>query len=249
MTHRKIAVLICKLDASGTDAANPIVTIAGYVGILSGWLDFEVRARAVLDQFGVKLLHAKEFYDTDGDFRGWTRDKKEHFARQLQECIVGRLELGITTSLVKAEFLKMKRERNVGHNESPMGFCLRHSMARLLGDVIMQEAFAKGYDLTIVHEDGDANAGDAQRIFNLLKALSPWHNKVLLSFGFADKGSSVGLQIGDFLAVTSRKYVGKHSATDGYPEQPTILSILRDGIFLIDDVVTGWLSESQAQSS
>src|SRR5689334_21046002 len=76
---RLIAVLVCKLDASGTDAANPVITMAGYVGLLSGWLDFEVRARKVLDDYGVCVLHAKEFYDTDGDFKGWGRSKKENF--------------------------------------------------------------------------------------------------------------------------------------------------------------------------
>jgi hypothetical protein len=64
--RRLVAVLVCKLDASGTDAANPIVTMGGYVGMLSGWLDFEVRARALFDRYGVTVLHAKEFYDTDG---------------------------------------------------------------------------------------------------------------------------------------------------------------------------------------
>jgi hypothetical protein len=44
--RRAVLVLVCKLDASGTDAANPIVTMAGYVGLLSGWLDFEVRLRS-----------------------------------------------------------------------------------------------------------------------------------------------------------------------------------------------------------
>ena len=75
-------------------------------------------------------------------------------------------------------------------------------------------------DFTAVRSDCDDNAGDIQRVFNTVKAISPIHNRRLRSFGFADKASSIGLQIGDFLAVTSRKYVGKYSHNTGYPEQP-----------------------------
>ena len=242
--RRIVAVIVCKLDASGTDTANPILTMAGYVGMLAGWLDFEVRARELFDRYEVGVLHAKKFYDTDGDFEGWTRVRKEAFIRELQDCILGRLDFGITTSLVKAEFLRIKRERDIGHNKSPLGFCLRHTLARLLSDAVLQEVFDKGFDLTIIHESGDDNAGDIQRVFNAVKAISPTHNRRLRSFGFADKGSTIGLQIGDFLAVTSRKYVGKYSATTGYPEQPAILSILQDRIYLVDDVIETWREQS-----
>jgi hypothetical protein len=237
---RMVLVLVCKLDASGTDAENPIVTMGGYVGLLTGWLDFEVRARMIFDRYEVAVLHAKKFYVTDGDFVGWTRVKKQTFVRELQDCILGRLDLGISTSLVKAEHAKMKKARNIGHNESDFGFCLRHSIARLVSDPVMDEAFKKGFDLTIVHESGDENAQDAQRVFNEIKRASSEHNRRLRSFGFADKASTIGLQIGDFLAVTSRKYVGKYSDATGYPEQPAILSILQDRIYLIGDVATGW---------
>jgi hypothetical protein len=90
------------------------------------------------------------------------------------------------------------RPSNIGHNESPVGFCLRHTLARLLSDAVLQDVFERGYDLTIVHESGDDNAGDIQRVFNTVKAISPIHNRRLRSFGFADKASSIGLQIGDF---------------------------------------------------
>jgi hypothetical protein len=246
---RMVLVLVCKLDASGTDAENPIITMGGYVGLLTGWLDFEVQARAIFDRYEVNVLHAKEFYDTDDDFEGWTKLKKQTFVRELQDCIRGRLKLGISTSVVKAEHSRMKKDRNIGHNESAFGFCLRHTIARLVSDPVMEEAFKTGLDLTVVHESGDDNAGDAQRVFNQIKAISPEHNRRLRSFGFADKASTIGLQIGDFLAVTSRKYVGKYSETTGYPEQPAILSILRDRIYLIGDVVTGWKPDASEQPS
>jgi hypothetical protein len=64
---------------------------------------------------------------------------------------------------------------------------------------------------------------------------------MLNSFGFADKGSSIGLQIADLLAVYTRKYVNKYDEDAGYADEPTIISILRDRIFLIDDVAYRFL--------
>jgi hypothetical protein len=147
---------------------------------------------------------------------------------------------------VKSEFAQLKKRRNIGHNESAHGFVLRHSIARLLSDVVLEEAYQKGVSLTIVHENGDANAADMQRVFNVIKKISPEHNRRLASFGSADKESSVGLQIGDFLAVTARKYINRTDALGRYPEEPAILSILRDGIYMIDDVVIGWNEEQPA---
>lgn len=89
-------VLVCKLDASGTDPDNPIVCMAGYVAMLSAWMDFEQVARPIFNRYGVTVLHAKEFYDTKGEFAGWSRDKKHAFIREIQnQCILGRLDAGV----------------------------------------------------------------------------------------------------------------------------------------------------------
>jgi hypothetical protein len=41
--RKVVVVLVCKLDASGTDCGNKIVTMAGYVGLLPGWSEFEIK--------------------------------------------------------------------------------------------------------------------------------------------------------------------------------------------------------------
>jgi hypothetical protein len=41
--------------------------------------------------------------------------------------------------------------------------------------------------LTFVLESGDKNASDAQRIFNWIKAQNPTFDRMIYSFGFADK--------------------------------------------------------------
>lgn len=237
--RRVVLVLVCKLDASGTtDADNDILTIGGYLAMLHPWMEFEVLARKYLDDHGVGVLRAKEFYDTDDDFKGWSRTKKETFVRGIQDnLILRRMDLGIAMSITKSAYLQAKHTHNVAHNESAFGFCFRMILDKLLGDVVVRAMFAKGYDLSIVLESGDANAGDACRVWNQVKAITPEYDQALHSIGFLDKKKSVGLQIGDFLAGTTRRYVRKYDES-GYPEEPTILSILRDRIYLIAEVAT-----------
>ena len=72
-------MIVCYLDDSGTDDAAPVLTMAGYLGTYTGWALFEQDAKKVFDDFGVKVLHGKEFNDTKGDFRKWSKQKKEKF--------------------------------------------------------------------------------------------------------------------------------------------------------------------------
>jgi hypothetical protein len=201
-----VGVFVCRLDASGTDRPNKIVTMAGYVGFLPEWNDFEIKAREVCARENVSVLHAKEFCDTKGDFAGWSRYKKESFVREIHDLSLGRLELGISFSVEKSAFLKGKREHKVAHNESAFGFCFRSIAYGLMHDVVVSEVLKKGENLTFILESGDQNGEDAHRIFNWLKRLNSTFDRALYSFGFADKRSSVGLQWADFLAVTTRRY-------------------------------------------
>jgi hypothetical protein len=209
---RMVVVLIAKLDASGTDADNNVLTMGGYVGMLNSWMHVETIGRQYLTDNGVSVLRAKEFYDTDGDFRGRSRERKEKFIRGLQdEAIVGRLDFGVALSVLKSKYLEAKRLYKVAQNESPFGFCFRLVIEKVLNDVVVKEVLKQGVEVTFILESGDNNAQDAERVWNQVKAISPWFDRVLNSFGFVDKKKSVGLQMGDFLAGTIRRYERKHS--------------------------------------
>ncbi len=109
--HLKVVVvLVCKLDASGTDRTNKIVTMAGYVGLLPGWSEFEIAATKIRDDYGVSVLHAKEFYDTKGDFSGWSRDRKLQFVKDIHSASLRKLELGVSFSVEKSVFLDAKKQ-------------------------------------------------------------------------------------------------------------------------------------------
>ena len=244
-------VLVCKLDASGTtDKDSPIVCMAGYVAMLSAWLSFEQAAKPIFDDYGVGVLEGKNFYRNKGAFRGWKQDRKEAFIRDIQHnAIVGRLDAGVIFSAPKHAWLSAKRKHNLAHQESAFGFCFRAIIDCLLGDVMIGETIRKGETLSFVLESGDSNAYDAQRIFNEARAFTAWNRQKLFSFGFAAKEPARGLQIADFLAVTSRKYINLYSDERGYAPEPAIVSILRERIHLIDQTAVSFFPDLRRQKS
>jgi hypothetical protein len=74
----------------------------------------------------------------------------------------------------------------------------------------------------------------------VIKAMPPYRD-VLYSFGFAKKKNMIRSQIADLLAVYSRRYVNKYDDENGYADEPSIISILRDGMYMIDEVAHSFI--------
>ena len=94
-------MFVCYLDDSGSDLQNPIRTLAGYVAREREWSLFEESVEPVFDKFGVAVLHAIELHNTDGDFRNWSRERKERFISRVYRAMIPHIPLGLTISVVK----------------------------------------------------------------------------------------------------------------------------------------------------
>ena len=210
--------MICYLDDSGTDAAAPILTMAGYVGPLPLWGVFEHSAKKIFADFKVAELHGKEFNDTKGDFAKWPRRKKEAFAARLYFELKKAASFGVTASIAKSAFAKAKSLRE-HERQSPYGYCFGEILDQIMWSSVMKTAVAKmGATLSFVVESGNKNDADVLRIFNEQK-WSPRHigvDKVLKSLSFADKGSTIALQMADFLAFHTRRYAAKCEKAQEY---------------------------------
>jgi len=79
------------------------------------------------------------------------------------------------------------------------------------------------YDLSFVIESGNKNNEDVVRVFNGLKTQIP--ELRLRSLSITSKSSSVALQMSDFLAFYSRRYVTKYEEACRMLPEPTLLSI------------------------
>jgi hypothetical protein len=201
-------MMVCYLDDSGTDKAAPFMTMSGYVGPTHRWATFERSAAQIFAEFGVTILHAKEFNDTKGDFANWPRRKKEQFAARLYLELRNAASFGVSASIARTAYAKSKSIG--GHtNQSPYGYCFGEVLNQIMYSAATKMAVANhGATLSFVVEAGNKNDADLVRMFNEEK-WSPRHTgveTVLKSVAFADKSSTIALQMADSLAFHARRH-------------------------------------------
>jgi hypothetical protein len=199
-------MMVCYLDDSGTDKQSPVLTMAGYVGVQPHWAAFERSAAKIFAAYGVTSLHAVDFNATKNQFEGWPRKRKEAFIANLILELKKAAPFGVMASITKAAYAKAK---GLGEHvqQSAYGHCFGKVLDAIMWSRHMKFAASKGATLSFVVERGNKNDRDVQRVFNKAK----WDprnlgaEKVLRSVEFADKNSSIALQMADFLAFTGRR--------------------------------------------
>jgi hypothetical protein len=201
-------VLTCYLDDSGT-GEEPILNMSGYIAPDDKWATFESTAREIFSDFGISQLHAKEFNDTKEQFKGWSRRKKVTFVLRLYAELRTSRALGIDVGMTRSAYHRARHE--VGHlpNESRYGSCFRQIVETIMkSDMMKYHAAVHKATLSFVVEAGNKNDADLLRVFDEMK-FSPNHRgvvDVMRSIVFANKGSTIALEMADFLAFHSRRY-------------------------------------------
>jgi hypothetical protein len=143
--------------------------------------------------------------------------KKEAFAARLYLVLTKVADFGVAASIKKAAFAKAK---SLGEQpgESPYGYCFRQILDQIMRSAVMKTAAMRGGTLSFVVEAGNKNDADVVRVFNEEK-WSPRHigiEKYLKAVSFADKGSSIALQMADFLVYHARRYVMQCERAQAY---------------------------------
>jgi hypothetical protein len=221
---RLVLVLTCYLDDSATTKDRPVITMAGYLGAFHPWIAYEAKAKELFAQAGISVLHAKDFHDNDGEFKGWKKRKKEKFVEGLFLALGRYAEFGLSFSMDKAAFQKAKRMKGADPRESAYGHCFRQLLDQLIRSNIVLGANKKhGWKLSIVVECGNKNNVNVRNIFNMMKIRIPG---LLGSISFADKKSTRALQTADFLAFHSRRYIDDCNAAGRNIRPPPILKAM-----------------------
>ena len=222
--------LVSYLDDSGTDAENPLVTMAGYIGTVDAWRAFETEAAAIKSDFGVTDLHGKELHDGGGDFKGWPVAKKCEFLRRINEALAPRVGLAVSFATLKGSF----RERQAGHPtvQSPYGFCFTGILDLLLRDESFLAVIERpGVTISFVIEEGNKNNQEILQRYQRVKKRHPGKLKFLSGMVFAAKGSSIAIEAADLFAFLTRRHAVAMESGGRIPIEPSpYLSILRANI-------------------
>jgi hypothetical protein len=196
-------MIVCYLDDSGKNPESSITSLAGYVASERGWANYESEVEKWFAEYGVRVLHAKELHDTDGNFKGWPVLKKQAFVSRICQARSPHLLLGVGIAAHKTNYRKRAAESNRKRTSTPYAFCMNVIVDWLLRDVRVGRA-VNTEGLALVIESGHEENGDAERAFQAIREEHGLEN-VLLSISFVPKSSCRAVQLADLLAFYARR--------------------------------------------
>jgi hypothetical protein len=163
-------ILAAYIDESGTHG-SPLMVIAGYVGSVSQWHDFDQNRSRLLQEYGVSHLHAVNLRHRNREFQGWSAEKAAQFAEAAETICDQHTMFGFAAVMNIEDY---KRNYADGHKprkiplDTKYGVCFRACLS-YLPMAILREVNRDDVSLNVTLEAGHPNTGDATRLFGLFK--------------------------------------------------------------------------------
>jgi hypothetical protein len=241
-----VVTLVLYLDDSGTEVASPLVVMAGHIGSVPAWQAFEEEASAILREFGVTYVRGKDIQEGDGEYAGWSFERKREFIGKLNKALAPRIGPAISFAVAKKSF--SARQAGVPRIRSPVGFCFARILDLSLNDHGIASAMnVPGVDLSFVIEEGNARNREIQRSLRFKKRSLRLEKKserepplFLTGIAFVAKQSSIAIQTADLFAFLTHRHAVAMERNRGRPvEMHPYLALLRKDIrnigFAADD--------------
>jgi len=211
-------IITAVLDESGTHGSETML-ITAWLAKAGQWREFQKRSRALFDEYGFKVFHAKEWRDSDGEFKGWKVNKKIRFLDEFGHIANEELEAGFNAVLKISDYKKFyansERPKKLQF-DTAYGVCFRAILMHAADFAALHRSkdwpARKERHLSIILEQGAKNAGDAMRIFDEFKAeLRPEHKSLIDTFATKTKEECLPLAASDIIAH------GTFRAEEGIP--------------------------------
>jgi hypothetical protein len=220
---RVVAVVKLYLDDSGTNIQSPSVLIGGLAARPMQWRRFERSAEPFLTSRGIEVLHAKDFHDRDGPFKGWNREEKLSFARELGALFVEHKCVGCFMAAHKKNYAAARGART--DLPADVSHCLVDLVRHIMADGGLRR-FIMTDGLTIAVERGNKNDGGMQHAHDTV--LVPKYGDLLRSFALVPKTDSRAIQCADFLAFHVRRHMDEQTrAGKGLPLGDVLRILIR----------------------
>lgn len=237
---RLFVILSAYFDESGTHGGSPITVMAGFMGNVSQWGRFEKELTRLKAAYGFRIFHATSLKSRKGEFAGWSKDRCLSLVFELANAVGNLLMEGVTMRLSNPEFHRDYRSdapKKV-RLDTAYGLAFRGCLLHLVTEAqrrLGHHRKFEGTSLDVILEQGHRHSGDAERVFNEVKAaLDKEGLPILRTFVKAKKEESEPLMAADFLAYTAYSigidaHVGKRTSplppNDGPPHRTGLTHI------------------------
>jgi hypothetical protein len=91
-------------DDSGTDAASPAVTCAGYIALRKYWRALDSHWKHALSTYRLKYFRMSEFAQRTGQFKGWSEEKRRQALNLFMGIIRDHVEQGLVAAVYKSDY-------------------------------------------------------------------------------------------------------------------------------------------------
>jgi hypothetical protein len=215
LLHRKapkalFMILTAYMDESGTHGPSPVSVMAACVGEVRQWRKFEKRVGKLFRRYGVTVYHSIDLKRGDGDFRGWSVDKKIEFLDELAHIKNETLAFSCAVHMKKSDYVSFYANKDRPKRvirDTQYGVLFRAALAYVLQGILRVPELARDKDsikLRLVLESGHPNAADAVRLYKFFRSNGGEKlSDTLAGIAFEFKDKCIPLSVADLLAYNT----------------------------------------------
>ena len=198
-------ILTAYFDESGTHGGSELAIMAGFVADARQWQKYKKRAAKLFSRYRVVRFHCIEVRRGDGDFAGWSIDRKITFLDEFHHIVNETLERGFAAVLMAddyAYYRAMDWPKGT-RPDSQYGILFRAALSAVVDSAIEvpRWRFAGEPRLKVVIEAGHRNTPDLGRLYHLFDERFGGHN-ALSGLTFENKDGNLPIAAADLLAYT-----------------------------------------------
>jgi hypothetical protein len=158
-----MAIFSVYADASGGDPAQEGIVVGGFIAAVEQWDSFSKDWQAVLANGPLDIYHAADVEDAERLW-GWTKEHKSRVQEFAYKTIGFRVECGVSTALIKADFNKHKivYPEVLGKSAFYYVFCV-HDFIKDVTDWGLEHKAE--HPISYFFELGDLGQGEVEKIF------------------------------------------------------------------------------------
>ncbi len=228
-----MVVLHAYMDDSGSHKDSHACVVAGYLGGVNRWKEFERRWQQVLDKYGVSEFHARVFWrrtpEGEGveEYKGWNRQRLEEFLGHLVSVIENTAIFPFASGILRSEWSRLTlREQKILCGGIPPN--LEQSSANALF-LPFQYSIARltmncnpGLVMHLFFDDNKQTNAWATICYTRLKALAITEGaadaaRKLDGLTFSDSRVALPLQAADLLAWEAYQYCKSAKGDPRFP--------------------------------
>jgi hypothetical protein len=191
-------------DDSGTDKESRVASVAGYIGKVGKWEDFQKEWKKALKEFGIKEMRRTDLETWHNEFETWGPPLRNKFLQRIQPIIRDNISFPIGCAVIKEDFERLVPADVKAKFGGVYGWCVHDCL------VAMRVWYdGKGYRNPVrwVFEAGTIGHGQVDAMFEHLYKNPITRDKYHIK-GWSFEGKSVvPLQAADVLAYEMVKQV------------------------------------------